>query len=215
MEFITKETVLAALEAGVREMLANREYLNDLDSPIGDSDHGDSIFSTFTIVEKTILGFDIEKEDIGKLFSEIGKAIIFSGGAAMGPLYGTAFMDTGKNLEGKEKLDKADFLSLWQAFCGGIERRGKVKVGEKTMFDTIAPTVESLKDSVEKNLTFEDTIQKAIEAAKEGMESTKEMESHRGRSSRLGTRSIGHIDPGSASMYLLIKKFMQEVSSQS
>ena len=212
MESITTERVLKALDAGVHELLANRQYFNDLDSPIGDSDHGDSIFATFSIVEKTIGGFPADG-DIGKLFGEVGKAIIFSGGAAMGPLYGTAFMDAGKVAEGKYQLDLNDFLTLWKAFRGGIERRGKVKVGEKTMFDTISPMVDALQEAVDAKLSFTQAINAAIDAARKGMESTKEMESHRGRSSRLGQRSIGHLDPGSASMFLLLKKFMEEVSA--
>jgi dihydroxyacetone kinase-like protein len=212
MKYIKKEQIVNALIAGVNELLKNREYFNDLDSPIGDSDHGDSIFATFSIVEKTIADFNTE-EDIGIFFNVVGKAIIFSGGAAMGPLYGTAFMDAGKAVEGKNQLDLHDFVALWKAFRGGIERRGKVKVGEKTMFDTISPMVDSLEASVDQNIGFKQAITNAIDAAQRGMESTKAMESHRGRSSRLGQRSIGHLDPGSASMFLLLKRFMQEVTT--
>jgi dihydroxyacetone kinase-like protein len=210
MEHISKDAILESLKLGVSELLANRQYFNDLDTPIGDSDHGDSIYATFSVVAKTIDEFNFE-DDLGKLFDSVGKAIIFSGGAAMGPLYGTAFMDSSKAIEGKHQLNKEDFLNLWSAFKGGIERRGKVKVGEKTMFDTISPFVDAIKESVDSNDDFEVLVQKSVEAAKEGMEGTKDMESHRGRSSRLGKRSIGHLDPGSASMFLLLKTFMENI----
>lgn len=206
---VSYEQVKLAFTRILEELEKNRQYLNDLDAPIGDSDHGESVTNAFRKVKETIDNISWEERDIGKLLQEAGKSIVFSGGAAMGPLYGTAFMDAGKVVSGKSELTVEDFVTLWEAFAGGIARRGQAKVGEKTMYDTIYPMVKVLKESLTAGESFEKMLTKAIEAARQGMESTKEMLSLRGRSSRLGERSIGHIDPGAASSFIVIKAFLE------
>lgn len=187
----------------------NRQYLNDLDSPIGDSDHGESVTAAFKKVKEAVDAYPDDQNDIGSLLQSIGKAIIFSGGAAMGPLYGTAFMDAGTAVCGKSTLTREDLVALMMAFAHGIERRGKVKIGEKTMFDTIYPTAESLQKAFDEGKPLSEMINAGIAAAKQGMESTKDMLSLRGRSSRLGERSIGHIDPGAASSFFIMEAFLK------
>ncbi len=203
------ERVRLAFSQILEALEKNRQYLNDLDAPIGDSDHGESVTNAFRKVKEAIDKLPPEERDIGKLLQEAGKSIIFSGGAAMGPLYGTAFMDAGKVVSGKTELTREDLVALWEAFAGGIARRGQAKVGEKTMYDTIYPMVEALKKSLAEGKDLSIMIEEAIEAARRGMESTKDMLSLRGRSSRLGERSIGHIDPGAASSFIVVRSFME------
>ena len=209
---MTETISFATIKKSFNEVLAhleeNRQYLNDLDSPIGDSDHGESVTAAFRKVKEAVDAFPSDQNDIGVLLQSIGKAIIFSGGAAMGPLYGTAFLDAGTAVAGKEVLTREDLVSLMEAFAHGIERRGKVKLGEKTMYDTIYPVAQALKKACDEGKTLSEMIKAGIDAAKQGMESTKDMLSLRGRSSRLGDRSIGHIDPGAASSYFIIEAFL-------
>ena len=103
------------------------------------------------------------------------------------------------------EIELEDLAKMLEAAQEGIKRRGKAKVGEKTMLDTIYPASESLKNSLSKNLSLKDALQDMKKAAREGMESTKDLISQRGRSSRLGERTVGHIDPGAASSYLIIE----------
>ncbi|HPU08750.1 MAG TPA: DAK2 domain-containing protein, partial [Candidatus Atribacteria bacterium] len=127
----------------------HRQYLNDLDSPIGDSDHGESVCSAFRKVKEVVDKFPEEKRDIGELLQTVGKSIVLSGGAAMGPLYGTAFMDAGKAVAGKEELSPSDLVKMWEAFAGGIKRRGQVELGDKTMYDAIYPSFLALQKAYE------------------------------------------------------------------
>jgi dihydroxyacetone kinase-like protein len=204
---VSYETIKGAFAKVLANLEKNRQYLNDLDSPIGDSDHGESVTGAFRKVKEAVDAFPSSQHDIGALLQAIGKAIIFSGGAAMGPLYGTAFLDAGKVVAGKSELTREDLVALWEAFAAGMQRRGQVKLGEKTMYDTIYPSVEALKKAQSEGKSLAEMVKEAIDAAKAGMESTKDMLSLRGRSSRLGERSIGHIDPGSASSYFIIEAF--------
>ena len=211
MECITLQTVKEAILEVINELEKQREYFNDLDSPIGDSDHGDSIAATFLVVQKTVEDFNLETGDIGAFFNCIGKAIIMTGGASMGPLYGTAFMDAGKAVNGKKEVAYDEFVTMWEAFTEGIRRRGNVKPGEKTMYDTILPAVTTLSEQHKRGASLRETVPLVVKAAEDGMNSTKDMLATRGRSSRLGERSLGHIDPGAASMNCLIGNFFKVV----
>lgn len=208
---ISFEKIRTALIAVSEELEKNKQHYNDLDSPIGDSDHGDSVCAAFKKVAEVATVYNDSKKDIGDLLKAVGHAIIFSGGAAMGPLYGTAFTEAGKIVTGKNEITFEDFVKMWVAFVAGIEKRGSVKVGEKTMFDTIQPGIEALELGFSNGKTMEEACSLALEAAENGMNSTKDMLSLRGRSSRLGERSLGHIDPGSASMYTVISTFFKTV----
>ncbi len=208
---ITFEKIRAALINVSEELDKNKQYFNDLDSPIGDSDHGDSVCSAFKKVAEVASGYNDSKNDIGDLLKAVGRAIVFSSGAAMGPLYGTAFTEAGKIVTGKTEITFEDFVKMWVAFVMGIEKRGNVKVGEKTMYDTIRPGVDALEAGFSNGKTMKEACDLAIKAAENGMNSTKDMLSLRGRSSRLGERSLGHIDPGSASMYTIISTFFKTI----
>jgi phosphoenolpyruvate---glycerone phosphotransferase subunit DhaL len=201
-----------ALMRAADEVSKNRQYYNDLDSPIGDSDHGDSVCEAFKLVKDVAARSPDGKEDIGELFQVIGKAITFSGGAAMGPLYGTAFMEAGKAVATLTSLSFKDLVKLWSAFAEGIARRGGVKRGEKTMYDTVRPAVDALESAFAAGTTLADACRLVVTAAEAGMSSTRDMLSLRGRSSRLGERSLGHIDPGSASMFTVLSAFFNVIA---
>lgn len=190
----------------------HRSYLNDLDSPIGDSDHGESVCKAFERVKEAVESFPKDQEDIGALLSTVGKTILFSGGAAMGPLYGTAFLDAGKVAQGKSSLTFPEFCELFAAFTEGVRRRGQAEPGDKTMYDTLLPALKALERAREEGKSLKEALESAIRAAQEGMESTKGMLAKRGRSSRLGERSIGHIDPGAASSYFIIEAWFQALA---
>lgn len=132
--------------------------------------------------------------------------------AAMGPLYGSAFSEAGKIVSGKSGIGYDDFVKMWVAFAGGIGKRGE-KVGEKTMYDTIRPAIDALEAAYAESKSLKEACVLVDIAAKAGMNATKDMLALRGRSSRLGERSLGHIDPGAASMYTVISTFFKSVSA--
>jgi phosphoenolpyruvate---glycerone phosphotransferase subunit DhaL len=203
---ITFDKIKEAIIAIAGELNKNRQYYNDLDSPLGDSDHGDSVCSAFKTVKETLNNLNNEDKDIGFLLKTVGKAIIFSGGGAMGPLYGSAFMEAGKAVSSKSSLSYADLVEMWNAFLSAMGKRNE-KVGEKTMYDTISPAFEALKSAYSSGVPLKEAVGLVNDAAKCGMESTRNMIALRGRSSRLGERALGHIDPGAASMYAVISTF--------
>ncbi|QPA32291.1 dihydroxyacetone kinase subunit DhaL [Thermaerobacillus caldiproteolyticus] len=173
----------------------NKEYLTELDQAIGDGDHGLNMARGFqeTVNKITSVNYD----DLGSLFKDVGMTLIAKVGGASGPLYGTAFMKASLALKDKKKADVKELVEALAASLDGLKTRGKAQAGDKTMIDVWEPVIEFLTNS--------ETIQpKELSVlSKEKMEYTKELEAKKGRAAYLGKRSIGHIDPGAASSYLL------------
>lgn len=196
-----------ALRASIQALEENKQQLNKLDAAIGDGDHGRSIAKAFSSMEGTLE--TMETDDVGELLQEMGKQIVFSSGAAAGPLYGTAFMEAGKAVSGKQTIGLSDLAGMFAAAEEGVKKRGGGKVGEKTMLDTIHPAREAIQNATESDLEVSAALNKTIKAARKGRDSTEEMISQRGRSSRLGERTKGHIDPGAASSYIVIESMLK------
>jgi len=197
------------LEGIVYTLGEKKEYLNRLDAEIGDGDHGRTVFEAF---EKGLDKIKLEKKDsdVGNLLKEVGRTIAFSGGAATGPLFGTAFIEAGKIIEGRREIRLEDWSRSVKAAEEGIKKRGGAQVGEKTMLDTVHSVSESLQKSIDEKEPLEKALIRAEKAAREGMESTKDIVSRRGRSSRLGERTRGHLDPGAASSYYILKSIIKD-----
>lgn len=182
----------------------NKEYLTELDSAIGDADHGINMDRGFQAIAKKLPEFDA-MTDIGAILKACGMALISTVGGASGPLYGTAFLQAGTALAGKKELEPADMLLAFDAALKGIIMRGKANLGDKTMVDALTPAVEALKKALGDGDNAADALDKASAAAEAGMKGTIPIQARKGRASYLGERSIGHQDPGATSSFLLIR----------
>ena len=171
----------------------NKQFLTDLDMPIGDSDHGINLARGFQAVEAKLP--TLEGKDAGTILKTVGMTLVSTVGGASGPLYGTAFMKAGAKMAGKMELGKDDLIVMLQEAVEGITMRGKSTVGEQTMLDAMVPALEALKAT--------GSLADALAAAAEGVEKTKGMIDTKGRASYLGERSLGHQDPGATSFTLL------------
>ncbi|MDY3023959.1 MAG: dihydroxyacetone kinase subunit DhaL [Streptococcus hyovaginalis] len=169
----------------------NKAYLSDLDTPIGDGDHGGNMARGMASVMENLDGKDFASAD--EVFKVVSMQLISKVGGASGPLYGSAFMGLTKALKAGEDLTKGlqDGLEM-------IQKRGKAEVGEKTMVDVWTPVLGAISEG---QLT-EELVDKAVEA-------TKDLKATKGRASYVGERSVGHIDPGSYSSGLLFKALIE------
>ena len=208
---ITKNDVLKIVDKIVEVIKENKEYLTELDAAIGDADHGINLDRGFDAVKQKLTTLP-ETTDIGTILRTIGMTLVSTVGGASGPLYGTAFMRAGQVVQGKNELSEEDIVKIFEAALDGIKQRGKAEAGDKTMIDSIEPAYKALKDSLENNIALPEALNRAANAAKEGMEYTKNISARKGRASYLGERSIGHLDPGATSAYLMIKTFSDVVN---
>jgi dihydroxyacetone kinase-like protein len=183
---------------------AEKDYLTDLDAQIGDADHGVNMDRGFAAVRAKLPA--LGEACIGTILKTVGMTLLATVGGASGPLYGTAFMDAGSRMMGKKMINRADFSLILQAALAGVQRRGKANRGEKTMVDTLTPVVDYLNDVVATtDLDWVLLKNEILIRAQQGMESTLPLQATKGRASFLQERSMGHLDPGAVSCYLLIK----------
>ena len=179
---------------------SHREYLTELDSAIGDADHGINMSRGFRKTMEKILG--AEHPDLGALFRDVAMVMMGSVGGASGPLYGTFFMKVSQKLAGKDQVELPQLAEALQEGLNGIVALGKAQVGDKTMVDTLVPALSTLAAEAEGD--ERSAWDKTVAAAEQGMTSTIPLVARKGRASYLGERSAGHQDPGATSTYLLL-----------
>lgn len=172
----------------------NKDFLTELDMPIGDSDHGINLARGFQAVAGKLP--TLADKDAGTILKNVGMTLVSTVGGASSPLYGTAFMKAGAKMAGKMELNMEDLILMLHEAVEGVKMRGKSTTGEQTMLDAMVPALEALKES--------GSLAAALVAAEEGVERTKGMVATKGRASYLGERSLGHQDPGATSFTLLL-----------
>jgi dihydroxyacetone kinase-like protein len=198
-----RNCVLAWLQRSADVLHEQRTYLSDLDSPIGDADHGINMDRGFASVMQKLPS--VAEADVGAILKTVGMTLVSTVGGASGPLYGTAFLRAGVALAGKQDLQPGDVLAGLQAALEGIQARGRAQLGEKTMVDALAPAVDALRAALEQGRDLSEALRAAAEAAESGAQATIPMLATKGRASYLGERSIGHQDPGATSAALLLR----------
>ncbi|ESX21333.1 dihydroxyacetone kinase subunit DhaL [Mesorhizobium sp. LSJC264A00] len=199
-------TRLAAMFVAIADaMSADRDRLCALDGVIGDADHGIAMELGFAAARDAVAALDDGTTDPTILLNTAAKSFLNAVGASSGPLYATAFMRGAAAVKGKATLDDADAVAMFQAMARGIQDRGNAEPGEKTMIDAWAPAARAAGEALAAGKGLAGSLAAAAEAAKVGAEATKTMIATKGRASRLGERSLGHMDPGAASAVTVIE----------
>jgi len=200
---ITTEDTLRWLHQLALVLRENRDFLTQLDSPIGDADHGINMDRGFQAVIQKLP--TVANMDIGSILKAVGTTLVSTVGGASGPLYGTAFLRAGISTSGKHELYEADVVGMLEAALEAIKARGKAQPGEKTMVDALTPALAAAKEAEAQNLGLSQMLRRTSDATEKGMKSTIPLLATKGRASYLGERSIGHQDPGATSSWLILK----------
>lgn len=185
------QTSIKWMELFNEKVQANKALLIELDTPIGDSDHGSNMSRGMQHVIEALEAK--APESAADLLKTVAMQLLSKVGGASGPLYGSAFLNMSKAEQ--QGLSIAEVVKEGLA---GIQKRGKAEVGEKTMVDVWSPVVADLEAN---SLT--------VESVKAAVEATKDTKATKGRASYVGDRSIGHIDPGSYSSGLLFEAMIE------
>lgn len=185
------ESLKKWIELYGEKVTENKEHLNQLDSDIGDGDHGSNLTRGAAAVKEKVSESDYD--NLSDFFKDVGMTLVSKVGGASGPLYGSAFISMAKQAK-----ESDDLAALLEAGLDGIQKRGKAEAGEKTMVDEWIPVVAALKENKLTDEVVEDSLEK-----------TKDMKATKGRASYLGDRSIGHIDPGAQSSAYLFKSLLE------
>ena len=198
---------VAQLEGWVRrfaDLIAeHRAYLTELDSAIGDADHGINMDRGMQAVRDKLDATPLSTAD--ELFKLVGMTLVSSIGGASGPLYGTFFLRFGTACGPSVALSADDVVKALRAGVEGLVARGKPELGDKTMFDSLHPALEALDAAVGAGTSAGEAFDTAWRAATRGRDDTIPMVARKGRASYLGERSAGHQDPGATSAALLFE----------
>jgi dihydroxyacetone kinase-like protein len=200
---ISYDDVVAWITLIAERIHDQKQYLTELDSAIGDADHGINMDRGFQALLPVLP--TLPAGDIGGLFKGIAMKLISTVGGASGPLYGTFFLRMATGTAGKAELDLPAFADAFDAGITGVIDRGKASPGDKTMLDALLPARDALRAGIAGGQSPADALAAAVAAAEQGMLATIPLVARKGRASYLGERSAGHQDPGATSSHLLLK----------
>jgi len=200
---VTTDQLAEWVRAFAALIAENTTYLTELDSAIGDADHGINMERGMrAVVDK--LG-DTPPATADELFKLVGLTLVGSVGGASGPLYGTFFLRFGAATGSVTELSAADVGTSLHAGLDGLVARGKPELGDKTMFDALHPALLAFDDAVAAGAGVHAAFEAAVAAGEAGRDGTIAMVARKGRASYLGERSAGHQDPGATSAVLLLQ----------
>lgn len=197
------DDVVRMIRAFTATVAEQKEYLTELDSAIGDADHGINMDRGMKAVVAKIDGQP--PTDVGALLKTVGMTLVSTVGGAGGPLYGTLFLQLGTATAGKETLEAPDWAAALDAAVTGVQARGKAELEDKTMIDALIPARDAYRQALEEGASFSDALRRSAAAAEDGVKATVPLVARKGRASYLGERSAGHQDPGATSSWLLLK----------
>jgi dihydroxyacetone kinase-like protein len=190
-----------------------RDYLTQLDSAIGDGDHGTNMNRGFEAVEKALAGQNGSVPP-GRLLIVAGKTLVSTVGGASGPLWGSALRAAGRSLGDADRFEGVELAAALDAAIAAVVDLGAATPGDKTMIDALLPAAQALHDGLDSGMPLQAAITAASEAAEEGARATVPMLARKGRASYLGERSVGHQDPGATSAALILRALERAVAAE-
>jgi phosphoenolpyruvate---glycerone phosphotransferase subunit DhaL len=208
---ITTQGFIAWLAGFHTRVTENRTYLTELDSAIGDADHGANMTRGMSAVMEKVGATPVTTVDA--LFTAVGMTLVSSVGGASGPLYGTFFLRLGKSAGAVAECDATALAAALRAGFEGVIARGKAEPGDKTMVDAMGPALEAMDAAIASGASLAEATAAAREAAATGRDATEPLVARKGRASYLGERSAGHLDPGATSTALLFDALAEATSS--
>jgi dihydroxyacetone kinase-like protein len=190
-------------------MDANADFLTQLDVAIGDGDHGRNMAAGFGRVREDLLV--MPPTTPGLLLRTTGMILVTTVGGASGPLYGAAFIAAGITAGSNMTLGLPDLAVMTGVAADALARRGRCRVGDKTILDALSPAADALDEAAAAGRTLVAGLAAAAEGARAGMEAATPLIARRGLAMQYGAASAGHQDPGATSCYLIFDSAVRTV----
>ena len=210
---LTLALTVAWLRASAVVVADNEQLLTDLDAAIGDADHGNNLRRGMDAVVDQL---DREAAStIGGVLHAAGMTLISSVGGASGVLYGTLLLRMASAIGDRDEVPAPEVAAALRAGLEGVRSRGHAELGDKTMVDVLAPAIDALDAAVAAGASLADAVSLAAIAAQAARDATAPLVARKGRASYLGERSAGHVDPGAASIALLLGALAEALAAPS
>ena len=196
---------VAAVERVAARIETERDYLTELDSAIGDADHGGNMARGWAEAADAVA--ELDDPDAATVVKTTGKTLMAEVGGASGPLFGGSLVFAAAELDEGITADSA--VAFAETYLEKVTDRGDARVGDQTMVDALTPAVHTFKKSIEVDeLSPLDALAKAVAAAERGVAYTVPIRASKGRASYLGWRSVGHQDPGATSTLFILEELL-------
>lgn len=200
------DAAIEAVGAIAERIEAERDHLTELDSAIGDADHGGNMARGWA--EATTAVEALDDPDVATVVETTGRTLMSEVGGAAGPLYGGSLVFASREFE--DGLTAASAVAFAETYLAKLRDRGDASVGDGTMVDALVPAVQTFKKSIEvDDLDAIEALAKAVDAAERGVAFTVPLRVSKGRASYLGWRSVGHQDPGATSTLLIVETLLE------
>lgn len=195
----------------VTVIVANREYLSEVDGAIGDGDHGINMAKGFAHCGRALEGRELS---LAEALDELTLSLMEGIGGSMGPLYGSLFIGMANEVRGATRIDAAGFSRLLRGGLTSLQDITEAGVGDKCLMDTLTPAVEAFEQAEAAGASFQEALQRMKSAASQGRDSTRDLVARIGRASRLGERSLGVLDAGAVSCCLILERLADSITAR-
>lgn len=193
--------VRRAIEAACKVLIDAEDELTEMDRVTGDGDLGVSMRRAAEAVLGAVDSYP--PDDVSATLKALGHTLQREMGGSSGPLYGVLFLRCGNVLESFRSTGSAQWIDAMEAGCKAISELGGARPGDRTMLDALDPFVTTLKNA--RGVLSREAVLAAVEAAERGVEATARMKPRLGRSSYLGERVLGHVDPGAKAVAVWLR----------
>lgn len=199
---MTESLTTEVLRDAIRRLSAQAEScadeLNALDGTLGDGDLGVTLVRGLRSVADQA---DDLLPDLGAALLQCAKALVSLSGSTFGTLLATGVMSAAKATQGRTEVGWRETAELLSGAMEAMQRRGKAELGDKTVLDAIAATVEALR-GVERPDTMLPTARQAV---REAIAEFRDRAARQGRARMFGENSVGKDDPGMVAWLRLLE----------
>ena len=204
IEFLAKEDVLRILRRVASRMKERSDELRILDAATGDGDLGFTVTKGFTAIEDKLSQWSSLPLD--GIFKTAGMTFNNAAASTFGVFFATANKGASKVLAGKDNIGPRDLCDMFRAAVQDISKRGKAKVGDKTILDALVPASDAACEAAKEGACLYDSLSRAVAAARDGAEGTKGMLPRKGRARWLGEKTKDVQDPGATFVYMFLEE---------
>lgn len=212
MQALTVEQLQQALIQASQVIIANEPLLTQIDSSIGDGDHGTGMRDGFSVLQETLK--TTKYPDIFALMRDAGIALVKTMGGASGVIFGTMFIAGHEGVRDRTQMDARELVEFFRAGAASIAKRGRTSPGDKTMLDALLPAVDAMEQACAQTQDVVQVLAAAYQGALDGVEATKNMLSRKGRSKNFREKTLGIPDPGAVSVSLIFKGMYDSAAGQ-
>ena len=156
---LNKKVLESIFEKLLSQAKKSYDEFNAADGKIGDGDLGVTILNGLEEININKANF---KDDMGANFMLCSQAFVKKSGSSFGTLIAFSFMNISKDLKDKTECNHEDIINIFETTLKTILERGKTKLGDKTIADSLDLIIKKLKDNHNYSEIFKTATKQAL-----------------------------------------------------